>query len=242
MGVFWRPHVGGPMKKRLGFALVVMLVSWFSTASAQATEFTLSIPYLPQIGKAQPAWWEMAPANFMAEGRNNIYLENTKRPMQAWFLAFAPGAWGLTATFINKYFEQNGDEDTLKDSKFYFAAIPLAMGSLYADRKIESLIMTLGQGVGTFFIFSYFNLDRDQRDANLNKFYIGVTLYAVFWVADMIYAPIMAWQYNKELARLYIAGRDDAPARLTGPDMGVALIGPGTSLPAPYVLGTSFEF
>ncbi len=232
------------MKKRLGSLLVLMFVSWVAVHPVQGAErLNLSIPYLPQIGNSQPAWWEMAPANFMAEGRNNIYLENTKRPMQAWFLAFAPGAWGLTATFLNKYFEQNGDEDTLKDSKFYFAAIPLGMGSLYADRKIESLIITLGEGVGTFFIFSYFNLDRDQRDANINKFYIGVAIYAAFWVADMIYAPIMSWQYNKELARLYVASRDEAaPSRLTGPDTGVALIGPGSSLPAPYVLGTSFDF
>lgn len=232
------------MKKNLYSVFATLFVSWVAIGSAQGTEsLNLSIPYLPHIANHQQAWWEMAPANFMAEGRNNIYLENTKRPMQAWFLAFAPGAWGLTATFINKYFEQNGDEDTLKDSKFYFAAIPLGMGSLYADRKIESLIITIGQGVGSFFIFSYFNLDRDQRDANINKFYLGVTLYAVFWVVDMIYAPIMAWQYNKELARLYVAAREDmTPGRLSGPDMGVALIGPGTSLPAPYVLGTSFNF
>ncbi len=213
------------------------------SVGANATELSFSAPFLPVIGQSQQAWWEMAPANFMAEGRNNIYLENTKKPMQAWFLAFAPGAWGLTATMLNKYFEQQGDEDMLKDSKFYFAAIPAGLGSLYSERKIESLVITLGQGVGTYFIFSYFNTDRSMRDANINKFYIGVTLYALFWITDMIYAPIMRWQYNKEMARLYVAQRDASDdQRLSGPDTGVALVGPGGSLPQPFVLGTSFDF
>lgn len=230
--------------KSLLCSILIISVFWTWAIPAQSTEpLNLSVPFLPQIGQSQQAWWEMAPANFMAEGRNNIYLENTKKPMQAWFLAFATGAWGMTATFLNKYFESQGDEDMLKDSKFFFAAIPAGLGSLYADRKIESLIITVGQGVGSYFIFSYFNLERDQRDANINKFYIGVALYATFWVADMIYAPVMSWQYNKEMARLYVAQQDEpSNRRLTGPDTGVALIGPGTSVPTPFVLGTAFAF
>jgi hypothetical protein len=238
------------------FALLISVP--FSTAKANdnfpigvKSDFTIN-------NKTGGTWWNMAPANFMAEGRRNIYLENIKKPMHAWFMAFVPGAYSMITTLVNKSYEEQdgGDgEGSLETSKFYFAAIPLALGTLYADRKIESLVITMGEAVGSYFIFSYFNLDRSMRDENINTFYMGVGIYAFFWVVDMIYAPIMSWKYNKELAKLYLADQNDvqtpvqaelkprAIAADYNPNFnGSASIGPRGNLPNPFMIGIPFSF
>ncbi|MBN2723403.1 MAG: hypothetical protein JXR95_04965 [Deltaproteobacteria bacterium] len=231
---------------RLPFFLLVIVISFVNINSATAQDKTLDPGMLPTVADTVNAW-DMAPANFMAEGRTNIYLENVKKPMHAWFLAFVPGAWGLAATMANKYFEDQGSEDKLDYSKIYFAAIPASLGSMYAERYWEALGFTVGQAVGTYFIFNYFNLPRAERNDNINTLYMGIGIYAFFWVVDMIYAPIMSWQYNKKLAKLYLteAAVDPVfavPAPLNLPEEGKALIGPGLNVPTPFMIGTNFKF
>ncbi|MBU1222003.1 hypothetical protein KKF34_16910 [Myxococcota bacterium] len=233
---------------RLPIFIITMVVAFSGINTAKAQDKVLDPGFIPALSNTVNAW-ELAPANFMAEGNTNIYLENVKKPMHAWFLAFVPGAFGLFGTLMNKNWDNNNDEDMLKYSKFYFAAIPVAMGSMYSERYWEALGFTVGQSIGTYFIYSYFNLKRSERNDNINNLYMGIGIYAFFWVVDMIYAPIMAWQYNKKLAKLYLQeasvdvkefGANSALAQL--PSDGKVLIGPGLAMPTPFMLGTTFKF
>ncbi|MBU1239400.1 hypothetical protein KKF84_22575 [Myxococcota bacterium] len=227
--------------------LITMLAILGTATSASAQEKAVFTPeFLPEVAKTVQAW-DMAPSHFMAEGRTNIYLENVKKPMHAWMLAFAPGAYSLIATMVNKTYDQDNKESDLKDSKFYFAAIPAALGSLYAERYWEALVITAGQAVGSYFIWSYFNLPRGDRNDSINNFYMGVGIYAFFWVADMIYAPVMSWQYNKKLAKLYLSeSSSEKTAQFTAtsevPSSGNAMIGPGLQLPTPFMVGFPIQF
>ncbi len=231
--------------RTLFFVTTLAILCSASLVSAQE-KAAFTPAFLPEVAQTVQAW-DMAPSHFMAEGRTNIYLENVKKPMHAWMLAFTPGAYSLIVTMINKQYDADNKESDLKDSKFYFAAIPAALGSLYAERYWEALAITVGQSIGTYFIWSYFNFPRAERNDNINNFYMGVGIYAFFWVVDMIYAPVMSWQYNKKLAKLYLSETNEKTtaqfsATSVVPTSGNAMIGPRTQLPTPFVIGIPFHF
>jgi hypothetical protein len=246
----WENNIVGGIMKKIFIAIVFSVITLNNIGSAYSQDkLDLSFDGMPQI--QNKIWgWNMSPDNFLPEGGSNIYLENVKKPMHAWFLAFVPGAYSMLVTMLNKNWDDQGDEDTLADSKFYFAALPTASGTLYAERYLEASLIWVGQSVGSYFIWSYFNLPRGDRNENINTFYMGVGIYAFFWLADMIYAPIMAWKYNQKLSNLFLRtgeeNKDEKEAynynnfQLPQPKYDGSK--PASAPPMPFMVGTSFKF
>ena len=74
--------------------------------------------------------------------------------------------------------------------------------------------------------------------------YAGVALVAVFWIYDMVTAPLFANLENKKLRQQFLPRGDQSSWRFDPrPDAGIAQLGPGQiGLPTPVGAGWTFTF
>jgi len=187
-------------------------------------------------------------SEFMEDTPREIAMENRANPWQAWALAFFPTAIikGLTLglAFAKADSEQwavflpmvpSMGLSHFWETKFYWAGFIALAGDI------------AGSSLVTYYWSKVYSAPTVAARPEQTMLWAGIGVLAVFWIYEMITAPLFASWHNGKLRDQFIPAEKTVAAGPSWrnnpwPNTGISQIGPPIHQPIPIAAGYTFSF